>query len=151
MVTKLQVAEYMRDVALHALMGPYGLPIIGVQTAKKTYEGDYSGATRGAAVGAGSIAMSYSMLQLLNYLQGPKYAMTYSELHRSLNPARNLVVGAAASSPAVIATAAVTGMALMTAKRPDLTMHTYQTAMTGQPSVGSAGKDLIAGRFRFGY
>lgn len=151
MVTKLQVAEYMRDVALHTVLGPYGIPIIGVDVAKDAYEGDYSGVARGVAVEAGSIAMGYSMLQLLNYLQGPKYAMSYGQLHKAMNPVRNLGVGAAVTNPAVIAGAAVIGMGLMTAKRPDLTKHTYQTAMTGQPSVGSAGKDLIAGRFRFGY
>ena len=43
MVSKLTVAEYMRDVALHTLLGPYGIPIIGVQAAKDAYEGDYSG------------------------------------------------------------------------------------------------------------
>ena len=151
MVTRLQVAEYMRDVALHTVLGPYGIPIIGVNAVRDAYEGDYSGVARGAAVEAGSIAMGYSMLQLLNYLQGPKYAMSYGQLHKAMNPVRNLGVGAAVTNPAVIAGAAVVGMGLMTAKRPDLTRHTYQTAMTGQPSVGSAGKELIAGRFRFGY
>ena len=151
MVSKLQVAEYMRDVALHTVLGPYGIPIIGVKAAQDAYEGDYSGVARGAAVEAGSIAMGYSMLKLLNYVQGPKYAMSYGQLHKSMNPLRNLAVGSAVTSPAVIATAAVGGMALMTAKRPDLTRHTYQTAITGQPSVGSGGKELIAGRFRFGY
>lgn len=151
MVTKRQVAEYMRDVALHTVLGPYGIPIIGIQAARDAYEGDYSGVARGAAVEAGSIAMGYSMLKLLNYLQGPKYVMSYGQLHKSMNPARNLAVGSAVTNPIVIGGAAVTGMALMTAKRPDLTKHTYQTAMTGQPSVGSAGKELIAGRFRFGY
>ena len=151
MVTKLQVAEYMRDVALHTVLGPYGIPIIGIQAARDAYEGDYSGVARGAAVEAGSIAMGYSMLKLLNYLQGPKYVMSYGQLHKSMNPARNLAVGSAVTNPIVIGGAAVTGMAFMTAKRPDLTKHTYQTAMTGQPSVGSAGKELIAGRFRFGY
>ena len=146
MVTKLQVAEYMRDVALHTVLGPYGIPILGIQAARDAYEGDYRGVARGAAVSAGSIAMGYSMLQLLNYLQGPKYAMSYHELHRSMNPVRNLGVGAAVTNPAVIGGAAIAGMALMTAKRPDLTQHTYQTAMTGQPSIGSAGHDLIGGR-----
>jgi hypothetical protein len=150
-VTKLQVAEYMRDVALHTVLGPYGIPIIGVNAVHDAYEGDYSGVARGAAVEAGSIAMGYSMLQLLNYLQGPKYAMSYGQLHKAMNPVRNLGVGAAVTNPAVIAGAAVAGMGLMTAKRPDLTRHTYQTAMTGQPSVGSAGKELIAGRLTFGY
>jgi hypothetical protein len=144
-VTKLQVAEYMRDVALHTVLGPYGIPIIGVNAARDAYEGDYSGVARGAAVEAGSITMGYSMLKLLNYLQGPKYAMSYRELHKSMNPLRNLGVGAVVTNPAVIAGAAVAGMALMTAKRPDLTQHTYQTAQTGQPSVGTGGHSLIYG------
>jgi hypothetical protein len=144
-VTKLQVAEYMRDVALHTVLGPYGIPIIGVNAARDAYEGDYSGVARGAAVEAGSITMGYSMLKLLNYLQGPKYAMSYRELHKSMNPLRNLGVGAVVTNPAVIVGAAVAGMALMTAKRPDLTQHTYQTAQTGQPSVGTGGHSLIYG------
>ena len=144
--------EYMRDVALHTVLGPYGIPIIGVNAAKDAYEGDYRGVARGAAVEAGSLAMGYSMLQLLNYLQGPKYAMSYKELHRSMNPLRNLGVMSAVTNPAVIGGAAVAGMALMTAQRPDLTQHTYQTASSGQPSIGSGGHDLIYGNRRgFGY
>ena len=142
----------MRDVALHTLLGPYGIPIIGVGAVRDAYEGDYSGVARGAAVEAGSITMGYSMLKLLNYLQGPKYAMSYRELHKAMNPVRNLGVGAVVTNPAVIAGAAVAGMALMTAKRPDLTQHTYQTAQTGQPSIGSAGHELIyGGRQGLGY
>ena len=149
MVNKTSVMEYMRDVALHTVLGPYGIPIIGVSAVRDAYEGDYRGVARGAAVEAGSLAMGYSMLQLLNYLQGPKYAMSYKELHRAMNPLRNLGVMSAVSNPAVIAGAAVTGMALMTAKRPDLTQHTYQGAMTGQPSIGSAGHELIYGNMKF--
>jgi hypothetical protein len=148
----MTVMEYMRDVALHTVLGPYGIPIIGLTAAKDAYEGDYRGVARGAAVEAGSIVMGYSMLQLLNYLQGPKYAMSYKELHRSINPLRNLGVVSAVTNPAVIGGAAVAGMALMTAQRPDLTQHTYQTAQTGQPSIGSGGHDLIYGNRRgFGY
>ena len=144
--------EYMRDVALHTVLGPYGIPVIGVTAAKDAYEGDYRGVARGAAVEAGSLAMGYSMLQLLNYLQGPKYAMSYKELHRSINPLRNLGVMSAVTNPAVIGGAVVAGMALMTAQRPDLTKHTYQTAQTGQPTIGSGGHDLIYGNRRgFGY
>ena len=149
MVDRTSVMEYMRDVALHTVLGPYGIPIIGISAARDAYEGDYRGVARGAAVEAGSLAMGYSMLQLLNYLQGPKYAMSYKELHRSINPLRNLGVMSAVTNPAVIGGAAVTGMALMTAKRPDLTQHTYQGAMTGQPSIGSAGHELIYGNMKF--
>ena len=94
----MTVVEYMRDVALHTVLGPYGIPIIGVQAARDAYEGDYRGVARGAAVEAGSLAMSYSMLKLLNHLQGPKYAMSYAELHKSMNPLRNLGVGAVVTS-----------------------------------------------------
>lgn len=140
--------EYMRDVALHTVLGPYGIPMIGIGAAHDAYQGDYRGVAREAAVGAGSLAMGYSMLQLLNYLQGPKYAMSYKELHRAMNPIRNMGVMAAVTNPAVVGGAAVAGMALMTAQRPDLTQHTYQTAQTGQPSIGSGGHDLIYGKRR---
>lgn len=141
----MQIAEYMRDVALHTVLGPYGVPLIGIGAARDAYEGDYGGVARGVAVEAGSLAMGYSMLKLLNYLQGPKYAMSYSQLHKSMNPLRTMSIGTAVTNPVVIGGAAVTGMALMTAKRPDLTQHTYQTAQTGQPSIGSAGHSLIYG------
>lgn len=144
----MSVMEYMRDVALHTVLGPYGIPLIGVTAARDAYEGDYRAVARGAAVEVGSLAMGYSMLQLLNYLQGPKYAMSYKELHRSINPLRNLGVMSAVTNPAVVGGAAVAGMALMTAQRPDLTQHTYQTAQTGQPSIGSGGHDLIYGKRR---
>ena len=151
MVTKLQVAEYMRDVALHTFLGPYGIPLIGIQVFRDAYEEDYSGVARGAAVEAGALGTSYAMLKFLNYVQGPKYAKTFMTLHKEMTASRTLVGQAIVTNPVAISAAAVTGMALMTAKRPDLTQHTYQTAMTGQPSVGSAGKELIAGRLTFGY
>lgn len=145
----MQVAEYMRDVALHLALGPYGIPKIGMDVFVDTYEGDYDQVTRSMAVGAGSIAMGYSMLQFLNYIQGPKYAVRYWDLYRAMNPMRNIIVSSVVSNPAVIGAAAVTGMALMTAQRPDLTQHTYQGAMTGQPSIGSAGHELIYGNMKF--
>ena len=140
MVTKLQVAEYMRDVALHAALGPYGLPLVGTQVMTSAYEGDRSGVARGVAVGAGSVGMSYAMLQFLNAIQGPKYAMKYHELHRVLNPARNLVVGSALANPMLLGAG---GIALGTALYPEVSARTYQGKMTGQPTIGSAGHDLI--------
>jgi hypothetical protein len=139
-VTKLQVAEYMRDVALHAALGPYGLPLVGTQVFVSAYEGDRSGVARGVAVGAGSVGMSYAMLQFLNAIQGPKYAMKYHELHRILNPARNLVVGSALANPMVLGAG---GIALGTALYPEVSGRTYQGKMAGQPTIGRAGHDLI--------
>ena len=40
----------------------------------------------------GALGMTYGYLALLNYIQGPKYAMAFWKLHESLNPARNLVI-----------------------------------------------------------
>lgn len=149
MVTKLEVGLYMQDVALHTLLGPYGIPLIGMQVFRDAYEGDYRGVARGAAVEGGALATSYGMLQLLNYLQGPKYAKTFMTLHKEMTAGRTLIGQAIVTNPVAIYGAAVTGMALMTAKRPDLTQHTYQGAMTGQPSIGSAGHELIYGNMKF--
>ncbi len=146
MVTKLSVMEYMRDVALHTVLGPYGIPLIGVQAARDAYEGDYSGVARGVAVEAGALTMSYGMLRLLNAIQGPKYAMSFHQLHRSMNPLRSLGVVTAVSSPAVIGGAAVGGMIAATAAYPHIAGPQYQSAATGQPGIGSAGGDLIFGK-----
>lgn len=146
MVSKMSVMEYMRDVALHTLLGPYGIPFIGVDVAKDTYERDYVGVARGVAVEAGAVSMSYGMLRLLNYLQGPKYAMKYSELHKAMNPLRNLGVIAAVTSPAVIVGATAGGMMAATAAYPHVAGPMYQSAATGQPGIGSAGSDLIFGK-----
>ena len=129
----------MRDVALHTALGPYGIPLLGYQSLRDTMEGDRSAIARGVAVEAGAIAMSYSMLQFLNYIQGPKYAMKYHELHRSLGPARNLVVGTV-TNPLTVAAA---GTVLATAIYSNVSRRTYQSAMSGQPTIGSAGHDLI--------
>lgn len=129
----------MRDVALHTALGPYGIPLVGTQILTSAYEGDRSGVARGVAVGAGSVGMSYAMLQFLNAVQGPKYAMSYRELHRVLNPTRNLVLGSVVNP----LTAAAAGTVLATAMYPNVSRRTYQSAMSGQPSIGSAGHDLI--------
>jgi hypothetical protein len=142
----MTVVEYMRDVALHTLLGPYGIPFIGVDVAKDTYEGDYSGVARGVAVEAGALSMSYGMLRLLNHLQGPKYAMKYTDLHKAMNPLRNLGVVAAVTSPAVIMAATGVGMFAATAAYPQVAGSMYQSAATGQPGIGSAGHDLIYGK-----
>ena len=139
MVSKLTVMEYMRDVALHTALGPYGIPLIGYQSLRDTYEGDRSAIARGVAVEAGALTMSYGMLKLLNYIQGPKYAMKFHELHRVVNPARTLVIGSVLN-PITVATG---GIALGTALYPEVSARTYQSAMSGQPTIGSAGTDLI--------
>ena len=48
--------------------------------------------TDAARIEMGALGITYGYLALLNYIQGPKYAMTFWKLHESLNPARNLVI-----------------------------------------------------------
>lgn len=45
-----------------------------------------------AKIEMGALGLTYGYLALLNYIQGPKYAMSFWRLHESLNPARNLVI-----------------------------------------------------------
>ena len=144
MVTKLQVMEYMRDVALVTALGPYGIPFIGGKVIRHAQEGDFSGVSRGVAVEAGSVGMTYGMLKLLNALQGPKYAMSFKELHKVINPTRNLILGSVVN-PLTVSAA---GTVLATVMYPEVSGRTYQTAMSGQPSIGSAGQDLIYGNFK---
>ena len=141
MVTSMEVMEYMRDVALVTALGPYGIPVLGVKATRQASEGDYSGVSRSVAVEAGSVGMTYGMLKLLNALQGPKYAMSMKELHKVMNPTRNLIVGSVVN-PLTVSAA---GTVLATAMYPEVSVQTYQTAMSGQPSIGSAGHDLIYG------
>ncbi len=146
MASKLSVAEYMRDVALTTLVGPYALLWEGPSTLEGASRGDYKPAVRTVAVAGGSLAYSYAALQLLNYVQGPKYALSFPELMSRLNPARNLGVKAAITNPAAIITATAGGMFAATAAYPHVAGPMYQSAATGQPGIGSAGHDLIFGK-----
>lgn len=139
MVSKLSVAEYMRDVALATLLGPYGMVPQGPSVIRSASEGDYDPAKRTMAVGAGSVGYSYAVLKFLNYVQGPKYAMTYPELITVLNPVRHLAIGSVVNPM----TATLAGVVAGTALYPQVSKRTYQSAMSGQPSIGSAGHDLI--------
>ncbi len=42
-------------------------------------------------VEAAVIGTQYSLLQMLNYLQGPKYAMSFHQAHSAMGPARGLI------------------------------------------------------------
>lgn len=45
-----------------------------------------------ARIEMGALGITYGYLTLLNYVQGPKYAMDFWTLHQSLNPARNMIL-----------------------------------------------------------
>ena len=95
--------EYMIEVALSAAAGPYMTArhlhhIASAETPEiRKEEIAYA-----AAVEAGALAMQYSMLQFLNAVQGPKYAMSFHQLHMSLNPMRGMIVKQAAPTAAAI-------------------------------------------------
>ncbi len=52
---------------------------------------DYDDALYYAKVEAAVLATQYSMLKILNWYQGPKYAMTFHRLHQGLGVARGII------------------------------------------------------------
>ena len=143
------VAMYLRDAALSFLLGPVSIPFIAARESPKVRQGDPSGLLYPAAVAGGSLGMSYATLQLLNYIQGPKYAIPYKELRHGMTHGRYVVATSIASNPIAVAAG---GIVLGTAMYPEVSARTYQTAQTGQPSIGSGGHSLIYGNRRgFGY
>lgn len=134
------VGIYLRDVALSFLLGPVTIPIIAAREAPGVRAGDPSGLVYPAAVAGGSLGMSYATLQFLNYIQGPKYAIPYSELRHGMTHGRMAAVSSVATNPLLLAAAGTVGA---TAMFPAVSARTYQSAMSGQPTIGSAGHDLI--------
>lgn len=98
-----EVAHYLVDTQLAIALGPLGT----IRHAGQIAAGkDMSFAARAVSVELGAMASMYAYLNLLNYVQGPKYAMDFWTLHASINPARNLVIRQA-GPVAVIAAAQV--------------------------------------------
>ncbi len=58
--------------------------------------GDWEEVVYWVKVEAAVIGTQYSMLQLLNYLQGPKYAMSFHQAHAAMGPARGIILRATA-------------------------------------------------------
>ncbi len=142
---RYETAKYLQDVALGFFLGPATIPYLLARESPSLKEGDATGLAYPAAVSAGTLGASYTTLKMLNFIQGPKYAIPYGELRGGMSHGRYSVASRLAH-PIVALPVAMAGM---TAARPDLTKHTYQTAMTGQPSIGSAGHGLVTGSFKF--
>jgi hypothetical protein len=134
------VGMYLRDAALSFLLGPVSLPFIAARESPKVRKGDPSGLMYPAAVAGGSLGMSYATLQLLNFIQGPKYAIPYSELRGAMTHGRYVVASSIAGNPLAVSAG---GIALGTAVYPEISGRTYQGKMSGQPTIGRAGHDLI--------
>lgn len=105
------VADYLQDVGVAAAFGPYSLLKHGSLTLESIMETDYDEAVEHAAYGAGvelgALGMQYSMLKVLNAVQGPKYAMSFHQLHTSLNPMRGIIVKRAVTAAIPLAVPAV--------------------------------------------
>ena len=71
-------------------------------------QGDKERIIEAALVEAAVLGTQYGMLQIINYVSGPKYAMTFHQAHQGMNVARGMILPsvAVASVPAVMATAA---------------------------------------------
>lgn len=55
-----------------------------------------------ATIEAMHLSFLYGSLKFLNWYQGPKYAMTFHQLHRSMGPARAQFVRATVANPAFL-------------------------------------------------
>ena len=86
-----EVGRYLVDTQLAIVLGPIGTIRHAGEIAGKP---DLSVAGRAVAVELGAMGTMYAYLQLLNYVQGPKYAMDFWTLHQSINPARNMAIRA---------------------------------------------------------
>lgn len=86
-------ADYMVEVAVAAAFGPYStVRHMHDIASADSIELRKEAVGKAVAVEAGALAMQYSMLQFLNYVQGPKYAMSFHQMHASLNPIRGMVI-----------------------------------------------------------
>lgn len=93
----------MIDVALAAAAGPYmTFRHIHHIAAAETPEIRKEELLYAGAVEAGALTMQYGMLQFLNAVQGPRYAMSFHQLHIGLNPVRGMIVKQAVPTAAAI-------------------------------------------------
>lgn len=107
--------DYLLDVGAAAAFGPYMLTRHAFEGTSEIMDMDLEAAADVAlyagAVELGALGMQYSMLKILNAIQGPRYAMSFHQLHVSLNPLRTMAVRTAAPAavPILAGTVAVKG------------------------------------------
>jgi hypothetical protein len=61
-----------------------------------TARGDWEEVAYWIKVEAAVLGTQWATLQVLNYIQGPKYAMSFHQAHASMGPARGIMLRAAA-------------------------------------------------------
>jgi hypothetical protein len=99
--------EFMADYARGVLGG--GVPG-AVHAADAALEGDWDRFRYNIAVEGSVLGTYWGILQIMNYIQGPKYAMSFLRAHSSIGAARGLVGKAFLANPLVsvpLVTAAV--------------------------------------------
>lgn len=87
--------EYMLEVGFAAALGPYSITRHMHELSRAdTPELQAEALKKMVAVQAGALGMQYAMLQFLNAVQGPKYAMTFVQSQQALNPMRGMAIKA---------------------------------------------------------
>ncbi len=104
------------DFAQHYAIGMTGggIPSLAMLTYALA-QGDKESIIDAALVEGAVLGTQFGMLQVINYVSGPKYAMTFHKVHQGMNVVRGLASRAVTTAIAPAVTAAVMGAAIITA------------------------------------
>lgn len=93
-----ELQEFGMDYAKGLLTG--GITS-GYASLHATARGDWDEVLYWTRVELAVLSTQWTVLQALNYIQGPKYAMTFHQAHSAMGPARGLFLRAVFSNPIV--------------------------------------------------
>ncbi len=102
-----QLAEYLSESDVQEALGDYvkGLLTGGITSGYATIHalarGDWEEVAYWFKVEAAVLGTQYVVLQMMNYLQGAKYAMSFHRAHASMGPARGLILRGIFVNPTV--------------------------------------------------
>ena len=99
----MSMDQYMLEVGFAAAFGPYTTTRHMHELSRaETPELRNEALLRAVAVQGGALSMQYGMLQFLNAIQGPKYAMTFRQSQAALNPIRGMAIKAVLPTAAAV-------------------------------------------------
>ena len=108
--------EDVYDFAQHYAIGMAGVGIPSlVMLTYALAQGDKESIIDAALVEGAVLGTQFGMLQAINYVSGPKYAMRFHKVHQGMNVVRGLASRAVTTAIAPALTAAVMGAAIVTA------------------------------------
>ncbi len=96
------VAEYVSDPDFQQSFTDYAKGLLtggitsGYAALSAVARGDWEEVAYWVKIEGAVLGTQYVALQMLNYLQGPKYAISFHQMHAGLGPARGLILRAAA-------------------------------------------------------